>query len=155
MLRMYRLNNKNYFDLNTTNTAHSSKRYHRLMKEHDIHQSNSPTRNEGLSATPKSSGATPTSTPAKSGKKRKLDQLTEPRDETEDEETEQDKTKSPKKSRKTSGAGAGKKKEAIAMSVADASDEFMLNDSSAVGGFGEPEDILKAAVKVEEHADEV
>ena len=126
------------------------------MKEHDIHQSSSPTHSEGLAVTPKTSLATPTSTPAKSGKKRKLDQLTEPRDETEDEEVEQVKKKSPKKSRKTSGAGAGKKKEATAMGIAGASDESMLNDSSAVGGFGEPEgDILKAAVKVEEHADEV
>ena len=125
------------------------------MEEHGAHKSSSPTRNEGLPVTPKTSGATPTGAPAKSGKKRKLDQLTEPRDETEDEEVEQVKKKSPKKSRKTSGADAGKGKEAIAMSAASTSDESMLNDSSAVGGFGELEDIMNAAVKVEEHADEV
>ena len=133
---------KDYFDRITANTAHSSKRFHRLMKEHGIYQNSSPTGNECLQVTPKT-------------KKRKLDHFTEPRDETDDEEAEQVKKKSPKKSRKTSGAGAGKKGEANAMGLAGTNDGSMLNDSIAVGGFGEPEDILKAAVKVEEHADEV
>ncbi len=146
---------KNCFDRITANTAHSSKRFHRLMKEHGIFQNSSATGNEGLQVTPKTPRATPTSTPAKSGKKRKLDHFTEPRDDTDDEEAEQVKKKSPKKSRKTSGAGAGKKGEADAMGLAGTNDGSMLNDSIAVGGFGEPEDILKAAVKVEEHADEV
>ena len=146
---------KNCFDLITANTAHSSQRFHRLMKEHGIYQSSSPTGNGGLLVTPKTSRDTPTSTPAKSGKKRKLDQFTEPRDETDDEKAEQIKKKSPKKSRKTSGAGAGKKEEAIATGLAGTNDGSMLNDSMAVGEFGEPEDFLKVAVKVEEHADEV
>ena len=155
MLRMYRLMIKNCFDPITANAAHSSKRFHRLMKEHGIYQSSSPTGNEGPPANPKTPRATPTSTPAKSGKKRKLDQSTELRDETDDEEAEQVKKKSPTKSRKTSGKGAGKKEEAIAMDLAGTNDESSLNESIAIGGVGEPEDDLEAAVKAEEHADEV
>ena len=152
---MYRIVIKSCFNLIAAHTTHSSKRFHRLMKEHGIYQNSSPTGNEGLAVTPKTSRATITRTPAKIGKKRKLDQSTEPQDETNDEGAEQVKKKSPRKSRKTSGTALGKKDEGIAVDLAGASDESMINDSIAVGGFGEPEDGLKAAVKAEEHADEV
>ena len=152
---MYWIVIKNCFGLITANTTHSSKRFHRLMKEHGIYQNSSPTGNEDLPITPKASRATLTRTPAKSGKKRKLDQSTEPHDDTDGEESEQVKKRSPRKSRKTSGAGAGKKEEASTMSLAGTNDGSMLNDSIAVGGFGEPEEIAKAAIKFEEDAGEV
>lgn len=141
---MYHAVLNNCFDLITFNDAHSSKRFHRLMKEHGIYQKSSPHGREGLLVTPKS-------TPAKSGKKRKLDLFTEPREETDDEEPEQVKKESGKKSRKTSGAASGKKEEEIAMGLASPDDESMLSE----GESGKPEDMLKAAVKVEEHVDEV
>ena len=152
---MYRIVLKSCFDLIAAHTTHSSKRFHRLMKEHGIYQNSSPTGNEGLPVSPKTSRATLTRAPAKSGKKRKLDQSTEPPDETDDEEAEQVKKKSPRKSRKTSGKALGKREEGIAVDLAGISEGSILNDSIAVGGFGEPEEGLNAAVKAEEHADEV
>ena len=125
------------------------------MKEHGIYQNGSLTGNEDQPATPKSSQATPTSTPAKSSKKRKLDHLTEPRDKTDDEEVEQVKKKSPKKSRKTSTVAAGKKDEGVAMGPAGTNDESLFNNSIAVGEFDGPEEASSVSVKAEEQADEV
>ena len=117
------------------------------MKEHGIYQNTSPTGNEELPVTPKTSRATLIRTPAKSGNKRKLDQSTEPHEENDDEEAEEVKESPPKKSRKTSGPRVGKKKEAIAMGLAGTNDGSILDDSTAVGELGN--------VKVEEHDDEV
>ena len=144
---------KNCSDRITADTAHSSQRFHRLMRENGIGQKSSPAGNEGLPVTPKTARATLTRTPAKSGKKRKLDQSTEPRAEIDDEEGERTKKKLPK-SQKTSGAGAGKKEEAIAFGLAGSNDGLNLNDSVAVGELGEPGEPFEAAGKVEEHADE-
>ena len=119
------------------------------MKEHGIYQNNSLTGNEGLPATP-------ANTPAKSGKKRKLDRPTEPHDKTDnEEEVEQVKKKSPKKSRKMSTVAAGKKEEGTGMSIAGINNGSMPNDSIAVGLFGGHEETSNGSVKAEEHADEV
>ena len=125
------------------------------MKEHGIYQNGSLTGNEGQPVTPKSSQATPTSTPAKSGKKRKLDDLAEPCDKTDDEEVQQVKKKSPKKSRKASTVAASKKDEGVGKGPAGTNDESLFNDSIAVGEFGGPEEAPSISVKAEEHADEV
>ena len=126
------------------------------MKEHGIYQNGSLTGNEGQPVPPKSSQATPTSSPAKSSKKRKLDHLTEPRDKTDDdEEPEQLKKKTPKKSRKASTVAAGKKGKGVGMGPAGTNDESMSNDSIAVGEFDGPEETSDVSVKAEEHAGEV
>ncbi len=140
---------QNRFDLIPANAAHSSMRFHRLMKEHGIYQNSSPTGDNGLPVIPKTSRAIPPSTPAKSGKKRKLDQSIEPRDDTDDEGAEQVKKKCLKKSRKTSVVAAGKKEEAVAIGPASSNNGSMLNDSIAA------EDALGASIKVEEHGDVV
>ena len=150
---MYWILIKNCFNLITANPAHSSQRFHRLMRENGIGQKSSPAGNEGLPVTPKTSRATLTGGPARSGKKRKLDQSMEPRAETDNEEGEHVKKKIPK-SRKKSGAGAGKKEEAIGMGLAGTNDGSNLNDSTAVGELGEPGESFEVAVKAEEHADE-
>ena len=106
------------------------------MKEHGIYQNSSLTGNEELSVTPKTARATLTRTPAKPGRKRKLDQSTEPHEETDDEEAEEVKESPPKKSQKTSGTGLGKKKEANAMGLAGTDDGSNLNDFTAVGELG-------------------
>ena len=119
------------------------------MKEHGIYQSSSPTGDSGLPVTPKTSRAIPPRTPAKSGKKRKLDQSMEPRDETDDEGVEQVKKTSPKKSRKTAAVAAGKEEEAVTTGLAGSNDWSTLNDSIIA------EETMKASIKVEEHGDEV
>ena len=126
------------------------------MKEHGIYQNGSLTGNEGQPVTPKSSKATPTNTPAKSGKKRKVDHSTESHDKTDDEEeVDQAKKKSPKKSRKTSAVAAVKKGKGSDMSIAGINDGSTPKDSTTVGLFGGSEEGSDVSVKAEEHVDEV
>lgn len=137
-------------------TAHSSKRFSRLMKEHGIYQNGSLTGNEGQPATPKGSNTTTTNTPTKSGKKRKADHSTESHDKTDgEEEVDQVKKKSPKKPRKMSAVAAGKKKAGKGISTPDINDGSMLDDSIVADLSGGSEEASDVSIKAEEHADEV
>ena len=122
------------------------------MKEHGIDHNGSLNGNGGQAAAPNNPPATSKTTPAKLNNKRKLIDLTETLDKTDDEQV---KNKTQKKSRKTSALAAVKDEERVGMSAAGTNNGLVPDESMTVGFLGEPEDTSDGFIKTEEHDDEV
>ena len=124
------------------------------MKEHGINHNDSLTGNGGQAAAPKNTQATGKKTQAELTKKRKLPDLTETLDETDDgSDADQVKNKSSKKSRKTSALAAVKDEEGLGMSAAGINDVWVSEEFLA-GFLPGPEDTSDGIIKTEEHDDE-
>ena len=122
------------------------------MKEHGINHNSSLNGNGGQAAAPNNHPATSKTTPAKLNNKRKLTDLTETLDKTDDEQV---KNKSQKKSRKTSALAAVNDEEGVGMSAAGTNNGLVPDESINVGFLGEPEETSNVSIKTEEHDDEV
>ena len=127
--------------IDVSDNAYSAKRYERLMKAHGIHQSCSATGEDSPADTSTRPPGSNTTTPAKSAKKRKLNQFTAINSNTDDDEgLKRVKLETPRKLRKPSLGGAAKLHVGIkeeyenAPELDDVDEESMVKDFVAFDG---------------------